>query len=283
MNHLPPSVRLVEISPGYPVFEITHATCTARVALHGAHVMSWKPVDEEEVFYLSPDAVLTEGKAIRGGVPICWPWFNAHPSDASLPSHGIARSRFWELKAAEEDAGGVTLSFTLREGNWHAEATMRLGQVFELSLESFNHGAEPLKIAGALHSYFKVGQISEIEIEGLDGAGYLNTVGGRKREQQEGNIRFDSEVDFIYDSQGSARILDRSANRVVQIEKQGSPSTVVWNPWEEKAKALADLPDDGYLDFVCVETAIANSKAIELTPGERHLLAMKVSVAKAAF
>ena len=140
-----------------------------------------------------------------------------------------------------------------------------------------------MKIAGALHSYFKVGQISEIEIEGLDGAGYLNTVGGRKREQQEGNIRFDSEVDFIYDSQGSARILDRSANRVVQIEKQGSPSTVVWNPWEEKAKALADLPDDGYLDFVCVETAIANSKAIELTPGERHLLAMKVSVAKAAF
>ncbi|MEP4810056.1 MAG: D-hexose-6-phosphate mutarotase, partial [Luteolibacter sp.] len=101
--NLPSSVRVEEIVPGYPVFEIEHATCSARVALHGAHVMSWKPRDEDEVLYLSPDAVFREGKAIRGGIPVCWPWFNAHPTNAEMPAHGLVRGRFWEFAEAGED------------------------------------------------------------------------------------------------------------------------------------------------------------------------------------
>ncbi len=112
------SVRLSDADPAYPVFEINHPTCSARVALHGAQVMSWRPVDEEEVLYLSTDGVFREGKAIRGGIPVCWPWFNAHPANASQPSHGLVRGRFWELLDASEDGSGVTMRFGTGIGIW---------------------------------------------------------------------------------------------------------------------------------------------------------------------
>ena len=275
---LPQSVRRVEIAPGYPVFEIAHAKCTARVALHGAHVMSWKPVDEEEVLYLSPDAVFKEGKAIRGGIPVCWPWFNKHPADVQQPSHGLVRTRFWELLEASEDASGVMLRFGVQDGIWNAEVTVMTGEELEVSLESKNTSEVPIVVSGALHSYFAISDIGQVRVVNLDGCEYLDTVGESKMRKQRGDVTFGREIDQIYDSSGSVLLVDDLSGRTLLIEKSGSPSTVVWNPWVEKAAALSDLPDEGYQKFCCIEPAIANDRAEIVMPGGSHVLMTRISV-----
>ncbi len=275
---LPPCVRLAEVTPGYPIFEIDHPTCVARVALHGAHVMSWKPAGEEEVLYLSPDAVYKEGKAIRGGIPVCWPWFNAHPADASQPSHGLVRGRFWEFLGATEDDSAVTLRFGIQVGIWHAELTVRAGEELEVVLESKNVSEVPIVVSGALHTYLGVSDISQVRVVNLDGCTYLDTVGVPEMRKQKGDVVFAREVDRIYESSSSILLVDDLSGRTILIEKTGSPTTVVWNPWAEKAAALADLPDDGYLKFCCIEAAIANDRAEIVMPGASHMLMTRISV-----
>ena len=275
----PPSARLVEIAPDYPVIEISHPTCRARIALHGAHVMSWQPDGEGEVLYLSPQAVFREGKAIRGGIPICWPWFNAHPSDAEAPSHGIARTRFWDLLEVSEDAHGVTLKFAMNEGIWHAVATIKAGEALEVVLETVNSNEIPIVVSGALHTYFAVSDIEQVRVVNLEGSKYLDTtVNPAAQKEQQGAVVFRSEVDSIYTHTGRALLVDDVLSRTLLIEKSGSPSTVVWNPGPEKAAALGDMPDDDYRHFCCVEAAIANDVAEIVMPGASHLLMQRLSM-----
>ena len=277
-NDLPQSFRVHEIVPGYPVFYIDHPTCTARIALHGAHVMSWKPLDEEEVLYFSPDAVFREGKAIRGGIPVCWPWFNAHPTNPEMPSHGIARTRFWEMVEASESVGGVILKFEMSEGIWHASLTVKAGAELEVNLETQNPNEIPIVVSGALHSYFAISDIEQVRVVNLEGADYLDTVGTPTQRTQKGAVGFSGEVDSIYDSSSSVLLVDDLSGRTILIEKSGSPSTVVWNPWAEKSAAMGDMPDEGYRKFCCVEAAIANDKAVIVLPGESHVLSTRISV-----
>ena len=276
--NLPASVLFSDADPSYPIFEIDHPTCVARVALHGAHVMSWRPVDDEEVLYLSPDAVFKEGKAIRGGIPVCWPWFNAHPADASQPSHGLVRGRFWEFLGATENASGVTLRFGIRVGIWNAELTVRAGQELEVAVETKNFSETPVVVSGALHTYLGVSDISQVRVVNLDGCTYLDTVGEHQHRTQRGDVVFNKEVDRIYDSSSSTLLVDDLSGRTILIEKTGSPSTVVWNPWDAKAAAMADLPDAGYLKFCCIEAAIANDRAEIVMPGGSHVLMTRISV-----
>lgn len=240
--------------------------------------MSWRPVDEEEVLYLSPDAVFKEGKAIRGGIPVCWPWFNAHPADASQPSHGLVRGRFWEFLGAAEDVAGVTLRFGIRVGIWKAELTVKMGEELEVSLESKNVSEVPIVVSGALHTYLGVSDIEQVRVVNLDGCTYLDTVGERQTQIQKGDVIFNKEVDRIYESSSSILLVDDLSGRTILIDKAGSPSTVVWNPWAEKAAALADLPDEGYLKFCCIEAAIANDRAEIVMPGASHVLMTRISV-----
>lgn len=271
-------MRLSESSPSYPIFEIDHPTCSARVALHGAQVISWQPVDEEEVLYLSPDAVFKEGKAIRGGLPICWPWFNAHPTNPEMPSHGIARIRFWSFVSASESDEGVTLQFEMAEGIWNAALTLKIGEALEVILETRNPNEIPIVVSGAIHPYFVVSDIEQVRIVNLDGANYLDTVGEATQRKQKGALSFKGEVDSIYDSSSDVLLVDDLSGRTLLIEKSGSPSTVVWNPWVEKSAALKDLPDDGYQKFCCIEAAIANDKAVIVMPGTSSILGMRISV-----
>jgi glucose-6-phosphate 1-epimerase len=240
--------------------------------------MSWRPVDEGEVLYLSPDAVFKEGRAIRGGIPVCWPWFNAHPADPSQPSHGLVRGRFWEFLGAAEDVAGVTLRFGIRVGIWNAELTVKMGEELEVALVSKNVSEVPVVVSGALHTYLGVSDISQVRVVNLDGCTYLDTVGERQNRIQKGDVVFDREVDRIYESSSSILLVDDLSGRTILIEKSGSPSTVVWNPWAEKAAALADLPDDGYLKFCCIEAAIANDRAEIVMPGASHVLMTRISV-----
>ena len=271
-------VNLEELLPGYPVLRVTHPACTAQVALHGAHVMSWRPAGQEEVLYLSPDAVYREGKAIRGGIPLCWPWFNAHPSDPDLPSHGLVRNQFWELESTDANDDGVVAKLSRSTPNWTVLATIRMGSSLEVALESTNLVDEPLLVSGALHSYFSVGNVREVTIKGLEDTGYLDTVGEHTNRHQTESIRIDREVDRWYDSSGPVRLEDPVKKRTILVEKENSPSTIVWNPWTEKAVALGDLPNQDYLAFACIEAAITNDRAVAIGKDETHCFSTRISV-----
>lgn len=275
------------MAPGYPVLEIQHATAQARVALHGAQLMNWTPAGQQPVLYLSPEAVFREGKAIRGGVPICWPWFAINEQDPTLPQHGFLRSRFWELVEVTEDGSGVRLVFTTHEDGatqmlWpHSFRTtleMRIGAELHLALRSENTGDTSFRITEALHSYLAVADARRIRIEGLDGDAYLDTVGPHTERRQSGDIIIDREVDRIFAHESEVRVRDEAGARVLSVVGTGSKTTVVWNPWIEKAKSLSDLPNQDYLRFVCVETANAWRDSVTLAPGESHTLATTIRV-----
>jgi glucose-6-phosphate 1-epimerase len=278
---LPVGVKVEEPVPGYPVYVIEHARAKARVALHGAQVLEWTPTGESPVIYLSPDAVFKEGKAIRGGVPICWPWFNAHPSDASKPSHGFARTRFWNLMEIVSNADGVMMkmetwsdeaSRALWPFEFRLQLTVTMGKTLKLVLETLNLGEVPFVVGEALHAYLKVGDVSKVSVEGLEDADYLDTVGERVMRSQKGAVEFDREVDRQYVSSDRITLVDESLGRKMEISKRGSGTTTVWNPWVDRARELGDLPDEDYKEFVCVEPANAGPTVVTVPPGGRHVI-----------
>ncbi|MCW1922030.1 D-hexose-6-phosphate mutarotase [Luteolibacter arcticus] len=282
----PACVRLTYPAKDYPVLEIDHPSCRARVALHGAHVMEWQPAGHEPVLYCSPETVLREGKAIRGGIPICWPWFNAHPTDPSKPAHGIARNRFWQLTDSQDGGESVELRFELKSADatraiwdqeFHAIVEVRLGAELHVSLSSHNPGSTPFCMTGALHTYLAVDDIANVEIAGLDGASFVETAGGRREPGvQAGHIKVEGEIDRIYASTSTATI--RDGRRTLQIHKHGSASTIVWNPGPEKAANLGDLPAEDFRRFICVETANAPGAEVTIEPGAHHVLRTRIAV-----
>ena len=158
-------------------------------------------------------------------------------------------------------------------------ASIRMGSSLEVSLESTNLSDELLMVSGALHSYFRVGDVREITIKGLEDTNYLDTVGEHTNRHQTGVIRFDREVDSHFESSGSVRLEDPVKKRNILVEKEASPATVVWNPWTEKAIALGDLPNEDYLVFACIEAAVLNNQAVSLGNGETHRFSTRISVA----
>lgn len=289
MNHFLDNSKTVSLDssiPDYPVLIVENSAGTAKVALHGAHLFEWKPTGADAVIYTSPDAIYKEGKAIRGGIPICWPWFNAHPTDSSKPSHGIGRNRFWELSGLQESDTETILTLSLVSDDvtkklwpydFRAEVSIHIGQTLKVELTTVNTDRQPLQIGGALHSYFCVNRISDTSISGLDSTSYLDTVGEETVRTQNGEITFSGEVDRIYtDHSGDIFIKDKV--RTLKISRSGSRSAVIWNPWIEKAKGLGDLPDNAYHDFVCVEAANAREDVYLLKPGESHTLSTSVEV-----
>lgn len=250
--------------------------------------MEWTPAGQKPVLYLSPQAILQEGKPIRGGVPVCWPWFGPHGAEASLPAHGFVRIRLWELAGASESEVGVTMTFVLEDDEetrrmWpHAfrlELEMRLGQEMHMALRMVNRGADAFTVTGALHTYLIVGDIHRVTVDGLDGVEYLDTVGTREVRRQAGDVVFDREVDRNYHTAGEVWLKDAAWDRVLTVQGSGSKTAVVWNPWIEKSKTLSDLPDEAYHGFVCMETANAWQDSVTIPPGAQHTLATTVQVA----
>ena len=275
------NIKQTELTPGYPILEITHPAVSARIALCGAHLMEWTPAGHDPVLYLSPEALYEEGKPIRGGVPLCWPWFGGHPDDPALPSHGLVRTCFWKQGPVTTDETGVTLKFTLTDDPesrrcwdhpFHLELDMRLGASLQLSLQMTNPGPSGVNLTSALHTYLTIGDIRQIRVTGLDGVPYLDTVGSRTVHQQSGDITFDREVDRLYATGGAVAVHDPVLQRIITVRSGGSGCSVVWNPWIAKAARLTDLPDEDYQRFVCVETANAWEDVITLAPGATHTL-----------
>ncbi len=257
-----------------------HSRCT--VSLYGAHVLSFKPEGREDILWMSGFSFFEKGKPIRGGIPVCWPWFGAHTSDNAMPSHGFARISRWNVKSASNDDGVTELVLSLKNtdvnpGKFKVEPfelklAVRCGKTLEVELLTENNGMENFIVSEALHSYFSVSDIGRVSISGLDGAAYIDTVNGLHASKvQSGDVRFDSEVDRIYSkSVCDCIISDSGSARRIKVSKTGSRTTVIWNPWIAKAARMPDFGNEEYRSMVCVETANAGTDKVSIPPGRNH-------------
>ncbi|TCV86338.1 D-hexose-6-phosphate mutarotase [Sulfurirhabdus autotrophica] len=273
---------------GLIVAEIANAHAEAVIALQGAHVMTYQPRGQEPVLWLSKFAKFAPGKSIRGGVPVCWPWFGPHPSEASYPAHGYARTVMWDvLETAAVNEGDTQIKFGLAEtettrAQWpHASPVLlivTIGKALSVELVTSNNGSTPLVIGEALHTYFNISDVADMAILGLEKTDYLDKVADFASKHQEGAIQIESEVDRVYlNTEADCLIEDRGFKRRIRIAKKGSRSTVVWNPWTEKADKMGDFGPEGHREMVCVETANALENVVTLAPGERHSMLAVIS------
>ncbi|MBP6366693.1 MAG: D-hexose-6-phosphate mutarotase [Nitrosomonas sp.] len=265
---------------GLPMIQVNSSQAKALISIHAGQVLSYQPVGElEDVMFLSEKAYYQAGKAIKGGAPICWPWFGADPEGKGRPGHGFVRNRGWNVVATEVLANGdikvtVGLDDTPEtQAIWPHSFSLRqeiiIGDSLNLSLITRNTGNEKFSITQAFHTYFKVGDIARAKVLGLAGCDYLDKAGGGSvQKHQSGDVVIDAEVDRIYLNVGNTLTIDDSAlNRRIQITSQGSKTAVVWNPWEKIAKDMADLEDDDYKRLLCVETTNAADDVVEVLPG----------------
>ncbi len=274
-----------------PLVEIHNQHASVLISLQGAHLLSWIPAGEEDAIWLSEDATFTAGKSVRGGIPVCWPWFGAHETNADYPAHGFARTTNWQIVSTEALLDGNTrIVFTTQpqaetEAMWPPETSVQLqfniGKKLELELITHNNGNHPITISQALHTYFKVGDVSKILLHGLDDTDYLDKPDGFKRKVQHGPITINEEVDRIYlNADSDCVIEDPSLKRNIVIIKCGSHSTVVWNPWQEVAEKMGDLGHQGYKKMLCVESSNAADDAVVIQPKKAHHLWVQYEVQK---
>ena len=267
---------------GGPVARLAHGAAQVLVALHGAQVLNWTFAGDG-LLWLSPTARIRPGKGLRGGIPVCWPWFGDHPTDVSKPAHGFVRHRAWTVAStsATQDAVAITLAAATTPADhalWphqaEARLTVTLGATLSLALETRNAGPAAMPLTAALHTYFRVSDIANVTVTGLEGLSYLDKLQGFARETQAGPIHVAGEVDRIYLGDTSSITLhDAGPKRRLHIASSGSRSAVVWNPWDQKTARLGDMGSpDAFRQMLCIETANAGDDVITLAPGTSHTL-----------
>ncbi|WP_228260771.1 D-hexose-6-phosphate mutarotase [Marinobacter orientalis] len=272
--------------------EVHHPRFRARLFLQGAQLTHFAPYDEVDWLWLSDTARFQPGRAIRGGIPVCWPWFGVpdrNPPEVrrrilSDASHGFARTAVWKLEDVRETAGEVEISLSLDANTdfadtWEGHALLLMTFNFsadgcQLALSTTNPGSDPLAFSQALHTYLPVADIRQTRIEGLENCGYVDALQGWSYHTQQGAVRFDGETDRIYES--GAPLIIQTPGGIRKLTAIGSDSTVVWNPGPEKAARLSDFPDEAWQSMVCVETANALSDYRVLNEGQSHTLGVMI-------
>jgi D-hexose-6-phosphate mutarotase len=284
---LPDGVRVVEGRGGLPAVQVDVPDCSGELYLQGAHLTSWRPRGAD-VLWVSRSAVFRAGTAIRGGVPICFPWFANGLDGTASPAHGFARVTPWQLVGATRQGDSVELVLTLADdeqprAHWPYSfaATYRVllsGDELALRLAVTNTGAQPFTFEEALHAYFGVADIRAVTVDGLAGARYLDMVPGADRgpHTQDGPITFAGETDRTFQATGATATI-QDGDRTVMIARNGSKSAIVWNPWIGKAASIADFGDDEWTRMVCVETANVKADAVTLDPGATHTMSASIS------
>lgn len=277
-------LSFVEGKGGLPFIKVENEYASALISIYGAQVLSYKlklkDGGNNELLFVSESAYFEEGKAIKGGIPICWPWFGRDPENLGRQMHGFARNMLWQLEdtsSTSADDTKIALSLTeskdsykLWPHDFKVILTITIGKSLHLSLQTENTGKEAFTITQALHTYFSIADIQQVQLEGLDGVQYLDMVNGaNKTEVQLDGVNVNQEVDRIYtDAPNYATLIDTKSQREVTIKTSGSKTTVVWNPWIDISKSSGDLNDDAYQRFICVETANAAEDVVVIEPNE---------------
>lgn len=267
------------------------------LAQQGAQLLSYRRENQPPLIWLSPEASYRNGQGVRGGVPVCWPWFGdlrrnpatvqAHYLADAAPAHGLLRTLPWELQDIQQQADGVSLRLTYDTTrhplpHWDGEAslslTLELTEQLQLRLETHNLGQAPLTFSQALHSYFAVSDVRTVRIEGLAGCRYIDTLQDWQTRLQEGEPLIEGETDRLYlDVPARLAINDPAWNRRILLESRGSASAVLWNPWTDKARRLSQFPDSAWQKMLCIETGNLWDDIVKLLPGQRHQLSLCIS------
>jgi glucose-6-phosphate 1-epimerase len=284
---LPDSVQLIEGPSGLSLLRLSTPVATGELYLQGAHISAWAPADEGEVIWMSKASMFAPAQPLRGGVPICFPWFGPGKDSTMSPVHGYARLADWSLVSAKDVNGTVDLVLGLTDadvaglsgvGKWQHpfQLTYRVsfGAELAVALTVRNTGTEEFVFEEALHTYIGVEDIHRVRIEGLGGSQYLDRApgGATERVTQVGPVTFTGETDRLYYSASPASVIDVAAGRRITVANDGSANTVVWNPWIAKAAAMPDYGNDEWREAVCLETANALDGAITLNPGAEHTM-----------
>jgi len=274
--------KIVEGKGGFPVIEIQNEYAKATISLYAGQVLSFQPVNQvQDIMFLSNKAYYAKGKAIKGGTPVCWPWFGPDPEDKGRGSHGFVRNRLWDVReivsnqdgSTEVVMGLVDTPETRKIWNYGFDLTISItvGSSLTIELTTRNTGDEVFEITQALHTYFKIGDISQVQVLNLEDTSYLDKVDEGKNKTQTGVVSFEGECDRIYlDVPSQLVIDDKALGRQIKITAANSNTAIVWNPWATISANMADLGDLDYQRFVCVETANAANEIIEIAPGNDY-------------
>ena len=284
---------------GHRCLQLRSAHGTAIIALHGAHLLSWVPAGQSDVFWVSPGA-LPEPAAIRGGVPVCWPWFASQGMPVGATSHGPVRTRMWDVAATDTGDGAsadqplrVTLAPTPAltpddplcryAPGLQVSLRVELGNTLTQTLTTHNLGEQPFVLTQALHSYFAVSDARKVQISGLENRPYACKLSDASDASHPGIWQLDQACDRTYQQNAASAehhytLSDPAAKRQIHITTHGSQSVVVWNPGAETAAKMADIPNNGWPQFVCVEAANAGADCITLAPGDQHALTQTIAL-----
>jgi glucose-6-phosphate 1-epimerase len=275
---------------GFPLITVDNEHARAQICTYAGQVLSYQPESEpEDLLFVSRQAQFEPGRAIKGGIPVCWPWFGPDPEASGRPDHGFVRARQWRLLVTEAMVDGATrvrlgtkdddASRALWPHGFALEIEISIGETLEVALFSQNTGDQPMILTQGLHTYFRVGDIHQAQVLGLAGYDYIDKVGETAERTQSGPINFDGPVNRIYlDTADELVIDDPALDRRIHIERQGSRSAVVWNPWIEQSRSMADFGDDEYEGMLCVETTNAARDAVEIAPGGSHCLSSRYAI-----
>jgi len=283
-------ITFEQLDNGIILAKIDNAFATATISLYGGQVVAWQPKSQATpVLWCSELAQFKPGKAIRAGVPICWPWFGAHPTENKSPSHGYARLSEWELTAVTTTPSGSTELYMTMLDSEHSRSNfgisaslairISVGEQLSIELTTTNTGNKAITLTEALHAYFYVSDITQIKISGLNGCDYVDLIDGNTLKTQLGAIEFTEELGRVYvDTTVDCLIEDPLLSRSIRVAKTASQSTVVWNPWRETATKMDDLGATGWTSMVCVESANALENKVSVESGAQHALNVIYSV-----
>jgi glucose-6-phosphate 1-epimerase len=266
----------------FPLIKISNEYAEATISIYAGQVLSFKPVGQtEDLMFLSSQAYYQTGKAMKGGTPICWPWFGSDPEGKGRASHGFVRDRLWQVRdvvSTQDGATQVTMGLTdspetraIWDYSFDFAIVITVGQFLTIKLVTRNTGSESFAITQALHTYFKIGDINQVKVLGLANKTYLDKVDHGEQKTQSGEVTFSGECDRIYlDVPTKLTIADQALNRQIIITATNSKTAIVWNPGAEISAKMADLGDRDYEHFVCVETANAANEIINIAAGEQY-------------
>lgn len=292
INQADTQLRIENGTGDLPIIHLRNPHAVARISLYGAQILSYRPHDAaQDLMFLSEKALYQKGKAIRGGAPLCWPWFGADPDNRGRPSHGFARTSMWELITTEtyhENTTRIVLqlndsddTLAIWPHRFKLELEIIVGKTLELKLTTLNLNDHPLTISQAIHTYFAIGDIEQTSVQRLENCSYIDKskLGNNTRHTQTGAITIQQEVDRIYlNTPNTIRIHDSQWQRNIDIHSAGSQSTVVWNPWIDIAASMADLNDNDYQRFICVETTNVESDIVKIAPHASYGIKAKYSI-----
>lgn len=278
------SVRFRRDASGLILFDLDTAALSATFSLQGAQLLSLQRAGQAPLLWLSERALFAPGRAIRGGIPFCWPWFGPAPAGSGKPAHGFARSVPWRLTSLMAEEGAWVVRFQLSDNadtralwphSFEASLTYQLGSSLRVDFCVVNLDPTPFSMSYAFHSYFPVSDIRQVEVAGLDGCRYIDQLRGMQYLQQQGALRFDGECDRIYlDAGGEYLLRDPLAGRELLIQTEHCASAVVWNPWQDKAARLADMDDSAFQNMLCIECGNVADNRIVVPGGGAHTSAI---------